>query len=88
MFGPGMRTSALRISTAMCFRHARLALWLIGLFLSLTYLPAHAADWSVVPSLSLGASYDSNINFSFIQKQHDFIFNVTPSVAFITQCNK
>jgi len=82
MFGPGMRTSALRICTAMCFRYARLALWLIGLFLSLTYLPAHAADWSVVPSLGVGASYDSNINFSFIQKQHDFIFNVTPSVNF------
>lgn len=59
---------------------ARLILFLIGLFLSIAYTPAKAADWSVVPQLALGAKYDSNINFNFVGKQHDFIFNTSPSV--------
>jgi hypothetical protein len=66
----------------MPFKQAHLALWLIGLFFSLACLPTHAADLSVVPQIDVGAKYDSNINFNFIDRQHDFIFNTAPSVDF------
>jgi hypothetical protein len=70
----------LRTPAAGRFKRARLALWFIVFFLALTCLPAGAADLSVVPSLNLGAKYDSNVDFSFLNVQHDFIFNVSPSV--------
>ena len=70
------------ITSARRFGPARLAWWLVILFLASVHLPAHAADWSVVPQVDLGAKYDSNINFNFIGKQHDFIFNTAPSVDF------
>ncbi len=66
----------------MRFERARLSCWLIIFLLASVHLPAYAADWSVVPQLDLGAKYDSNINFNFIGRQHDFIFNVSPSVDF------
>jgi hypothetical protein len=66
--------------SAMRCKQVRLTWWLIILFLALVPLPAHAADWSVVPQLDLGAKYDSNINFNFVGRQHDFIFNISPAV--------
>ncbi|MFZ2087114.1 MAG: hypothetical protein WAU47_00940 [Desulfobaccales bacterium] len=59
-----------------------LALLLVGLFLLCACGPAFAGDWSVVPQVDLGAKYDSNINFNYIGKQSDFIFNLAPSVDF------
>jgi hypothetical protein len=70
------------MDTTMRLEPARLACWLLILILVSVQLPAHAADWSVVPQLDLGAKYDSNINFNFVGRQHDFIFNVSPSVDF------
>ena len=66
----------------MRFERARLSCWLIIFLLASVHLPAYAADWSVVPQVDLGAKYDSNINFNFIGRQHDFIFNTAPSVDF------
>jgi hypothetical protein len=77
-----MGTSPLRMYTAMRFKPAQLACWLIIILLALVHLPALASDWSVVPQLDLGAKYDSNINFNYVNRQHDFIFNVSPSVDF------
>ena len=72
----------MRITSARRFEPARLACWLVVLFLASVHLPAHAADWSVMPQVDLGAKYDSNINFNFVGRQHDFIFNTAPSVDF------
>jgi len=58
----------------------RLACWLFVFFLASVDLPAQATDWSVVPDINLGAKYDSNINFNFVGRRHDFIFNVSPAV--------
>jgi hypothetical protein len=60
----------------------RLAFLLVGLILCSAYRPAQASDWVVTPQLDLGAKYDSNINFNYVNRQHDFIFNVSPSVDF------
>jgi hypothetical protein len=70
------------MSTAMQQKPAPVVPWLIILLVCFAHLPAHATDWSVVPQLELGAKYDSNINFNFVGRQHDFIFNVSPSVDF------
>jgi uncharacterized protein (PEP-CTERM system associated) len=56
--------------------------WVIILFLVSLHLPVQAADLSVVPLIDLGAKYDSNINFNFVGRQHDFIFDTAPSVDF------
>ena len=72
----------MRITSVRRFEPTRLASWLFILFLSLANLPAHAADWSIVPQVDLGAKYDSNINFNFIGRQHDFIYDTAPSVDF------
>ncbi len=61
---------------------SRFICMLIGFFLACASTPARAGDWYVVPRLDLGAQYDSNINFSLSQIRSDFIFNVSPSVAF------
>ena len=70
----------MEITSTKRFGPARLACWLVILFLASVLLPAQAADWSVVPQVDLGAKYDSNINFNFIGRQHDFIFDTAPSV--------
>jgi hypothetical protein len=41
---------------------------------------AWAGDWYIVPKLELRGDYDSNINFSFVNKRDDYIFNISPSV--------
>jgi hypothetical protein len=61
---------------------APLAFGLIGLVLFLGYRPANASDWVVTPRLDLGAKYDSDLSFSYVNRQHDFIFPVSPSVDF------
>lgn len=61
---------------------ARFAFMLFSFLLALVSTPAAAGDWYVVPELDLGVRYDNNINFSFTQIRSDFIFNVSPSVAF------
>lgn len=66
--------------TAMRLKPARLASWLIILFLLVPLLPAYATDWSLVPQLDLGAKYDSNTDFNFFAQRSDFIFNVSPSL--------
>jgi hypothetical protein len=77
-----MRISALRMYIAMRFEVGRRVCWVIVLFLIFLHLPAQAADLSVVPQIDLGAKYDSNINFNFVGRQHDFIFDTAPSVDF------
>jgi hypothetical protein len=79
---PGMRISALRMYTAMRFKTARRVCWVTILFLVSLHIPAQASDLSVVPQVDVGAKYDSNINFNFVGRQHDFIFNTAPSVDF------
>ena len=66
----------------MRFEAARRVCWVIILFLVSLHLPAQAADWSVTPQVDVGAKYDSNINFNFVGRQHDFIFDTAPSVDF------
>ena len=70
----------LGITSAKRFGPARFVFWFVILFLASVHLPSHAADWSVVPQVDLGAKYDSNINFNFVGRQHDFIFDTAPSV--------
>lgn len=38
----------------------------------------HAADWSLSPSISVSETYDSNINFSFQNRESDFISSIKP----------
>jgi uncharacterized protein (PEP-CTERM system associated) len=66
----------------MRFKAARFVYWVIILFLVALHLPAHASDLSVVPQVDVGAKYDSNINYNFVGRQHDFIFDTAPSVDF------
>jgi hypothetical protein len=54
--------------------------WLVVLLCSFAWCAAHAADWSLVPQVDLGAKYDSNINFNYIAKESDYIFNVSPAL--------
>ena len=44
---------------------------------------AVAADWSIVPSITQRAEYNSNINTTSTGKLSDFIFTTNPSAAFI-----
>jgi hypothetical protein len=44
---------------------------------------AVAADWSIVPSISQRAEYNSNFNTTPTGKLGDFIFTTNPSAAFI-----
>lgn len=66
----------------MRFEAARRVCWVIILLLVSLPLPVQASDWSIVPQVDVGAKYDSNINFNFVGRQHDFIFNTAPSVDF------
>ena len=50
----------------------------IGIFLMLCIGDAFAVDWSLSPSVSVSELYDSNINFSFQDKQSDFITAMKP----------
>jgi hypothetical protein len=78
----GMCISALRIRTFMQFETARRICWVMIILLVSLPLSVQAADLSIVPQIDVGAKYDSNINFNFVGRQHDFIFNTTPSVDF------
>jgi hypothetical protein len=41
-----------------------------------------AADWSVVPSVSLRGEFNSNLNYSFENKISDILFTLTPAADF------
>lgn len=43
-------------------------------------VPAKAADWVITPQVKMEGQYDSNINFSFTRRKHDFILNMSPAV--------
>jgi hypothetical protein len=49
--------------------------------------PAWAADWYIVPKIELLGEYDTNINFTFEDKESDFIFNINPSVELSYESN-
>jgi hypothetical protein len=66
----------------MRYEAVRRVCWVIILLLVSLHLPVKAADLSVVPQVDVGAKYDSNINFNFVGREHDFIFNTAPSVDF------
>ncbi|MDD3579937.1 MAG: hypothetical protein PHW74_02820 [Desulfobacca sp.] len=43
---------------------------------------ALAADWSVVPAVTLRGEYDSNLNFSFGEKRSDYIVRLSPTTDY------
>jgi hypothetical protein len=43
---------------------------------------AVAADWSLVPAMTLKSEFNSNINTSSVHRLSDFIFTLKPSAAF------
>jgi len=60
---------------------ALLALMVVG-WLGSALEPVAAADWVIVPQIKMEGQYDSNINFSFVRRQSDFVLNLSPSADF------
>ncbi len=40
------------------------------------------ADWTILPQVKAEAQYDSNINFAYVNKKHDYVLSLSPSVDF------
>jgi len=59
-----------------------LGLALGGLLLLGGAAPGRGAEWSVVPQIRLGGELDSNLNFSYRNRQSDFILKAWPSLEF------